>query len=134
MKLCTLFVDRSQWGWKLFAGILGIFAGLVVLDAMGSRPLLATVGLATIYVWVLGIQGIIYGVVELIMAFKGGGWGVGILGVVSILFGGFLLVQPVPGEPRPAVGVRDLRDRRWYRRDRDGVQAQERLAVRSSSK
>ena len=96
VKLCTLFVDRAQWGWKLFAGILGIFAGLVVLDAMSRTPLLATVGLATIYVWVLGIQGIIYGVVELIMAFKGGGWGVGILGVVSILFGGFLLFNPFP--------------------------------------
>jgi uncharacterized membrane protein HdeD (DUF308 family) len=96
VKLCTLFVDRTQWGWKLFGGLLGIFAGLIVLDAMGSTPLAATVGLATIYVFVLGIQGIIYGAVELIMAFKGGGWGVGILGVVSILFGGFLLRNPFP--------------------------------------
>jgi uncharacterized membrane protein HdeD (DUF308 family) len=96
VKLCTLFVDRTMWGWKLFAGILGILAGLVVLDAMSRTPLLATVGLATIYVWVLGIQGIIYGGIELVMAFKGGGWGVGILGVVSILFGAFLLKNPFP--------------------------------------
>ncbi len=95
VKLCTLFVDRTMWGWKLFAGILGIFAGMVVVDGMANAPLLTTVGLAAIYVWVLGIQGIIYGVVELIMAFKGGGWGVGILGVVSILFGGFLIFNPV---------------------------------------
>jgi len=96
VKLCTLFIDRTMWGWKLFAGILGIFAGLVVLDAMGQRPLAATVGLATIYVFVLGIQGIIYGIIELVMAFKGAGWGVGILGCVSLLFGGFLLFNPFP--------------------------------------
>jgi uncharacterized membrane protein HdeD (DUF308 family) len=96
VKLCTLFVDRTQWGWKLFGGIIGILAGLVVLDAMSSKPLAGTVGLATIYVFVLGIQGIVYGVIELIQAFQGAGWGVGILGAVSILFGGFLLFNPFP--------------------------------------
>jgi uncharacterized membrane protein HdeD (DUF308 family) len=95
VKLCTLFVDRTQWGWKLFGGIIGILAGLVVLDAMASRPLAGAVGLAAIYVFVLGIQGIIYGVIELIQAFQGAGWGVGILGVVSILFGGLLMTRPV---------------------------------------
>jgi len=96
MNLVSLFIDRTQWGWKLVLGLLGIFAGMVVLDAMSKTPLLATVGLATIYVFVLGIQGIVFGVVQLIQAFQGGGWGVGILGGLSILFGIFLVKNPLP--------------------------------------
>jgi uncharacterized membrane protein HdeD (DUF308 family) len=36
---------------------------------------------------VLGIFGIIIGVVALIRAFQGAGWGTGILGVISIVLG-----------------------------------------------
>jgi uncharacterized membrane protein HdeD (DUF308 family) len=42
---------------------------------------------------ILGIQGIIYGGIGLFQAFKGAGWGVGILGAVSILFGIYLLAN-----------------------------------------
>ncbi len=96
VNLVMMFVDRTQWGWKLALGILGILAGMVVLDAMSKTPLLGAIGLATVYVWVLGIQGIVYGVIQLIMAFQGGGWGIGILGVISGFFGLFLLVNPFP--------------------------------------
>lgn len=95
MHLFMLFVDRTMWGWKLTIGILGILAGLVVLDAMSANPLLTTIGLASIYVWILGLQGIINGIIQLVMAFKGGGWGIGILGVLSIVFGGFLIANAV---------------------------------------
>jgi len=36
---------------------------------------------------VLGIWGLMYGIILLIMAFQGGGWGAGILGVLGIIFG-----------------------------------------------
>jgi len=36
---------------------------------------------------ILGIQGIIMGIVSLIEAFQGGGWGPGIIGALSIIFG-----------------------------------------------
>jgi len=93
MNLISLFIDRTMWGWKLVAGVLGIFAGLLVLDAMGNKPLLATIGLATVYVWVLGITGIIHGIAQLVMAFQGGGWGVGLLGLLNIVLGGFLMAN-----------------------------------------
>ena len=44
---------------------------------------------------IIGIQGIIVGVVSLVMAFKGGGVGIAILGLVSILFGIVLLINPI---------------------------------------
>ena len=96
LNLISLFIDRTQWGWKLALGILGIFA-FVVLDAMSQAPLAATVGLAAIWVLVIGIQGVIYGVIEMVQAFQGAGWGVGALGVISVLFGFFLMFNPLAG-------------------------------------
>jgi uncharacterized membrane protein HdeD (DUF308 family) len=94
INLITLFVDRTLWGWKLIGGILGVLAGLIVIDAASSTPLLAAIGLGAFYVIILGIQGMIIGLVEVAKAFSGGGWGVGILGVLSFLFGLFLVYNP----------------------------------------
>ena len=40
---------------------------------------------------ILGIQGILLGIMQLIMALQGGGWGLAILGVISIIIGAILL-------------------------------------------
>ncbi len=40
---------------------------------------------------ILGIQGLIMGVISLLEAFQGGGWGPGIIGVLSIVFGVLIL-------------------------------------------
>jgi uncharacterized membrane protein HdeD (DUF308 family) len=42
---------------------------------------------------VLGIEGIIIGLVSIVQAFKGAGWGAGILGAISILIGIILLAN-----------------------------------------
>ncbi|MBV9356419.1 MAG: DUF308 domain-containing protein [Chloroflexi bacterium] len=81
--LISLFVDRTHWGWKLFSGILGIIAGLVVI----RHPMWAALLVPATLVWILGIFGIVIGVVALFRAFQGAGWGVGILGIVSIVLG-----------------------------------------------
>ena len=61
-------------------------------------PIAAALALPRIMVLVLGIWGLIYGVILLIMAFRGGGWGAGILGVLGILFGVALMINyTVPG-------------------------------------
>ena len=31
-NLLAIFIDRSKWGWKLFSGVLGVIAGLLVLN------------------------------------------------------------------------------------------------------
>ncbi len=88
--LFDMFQDRTAWGWKLFFSVLGIIAGLLVV----SRPLWASLVVPTVYVIVLGVWGITMGSVMLISAFKGAGWGAGIMGALGIFLGLFLLWNP----------------------------------------
>jgi uncharacterized membrane protein HdeD (DUF308 family) len=85
--LVAMFIDHSAWGWKLFMGLLGIAAGIAVL----RHPVASAAIMPMILVLMLGIQGLIMGTISLVMAFKGGGWGAGILGVISIFFGLILI-------------------------------------------
>jgi len=94
LDLVHMFTDHTGWGWKLFMGIISIIAGIYVV----SYPIAAGVALPKIFVLILGIWGLMYGIVALIMAFKGGGWGMGILGVIGIIFGLILMANwAVPG-------------------------------------
>jgi uncharacterized membrane protein HdeD (DUF308 family) len=88
-QIIGIFLDSSMWGWKLFAGILGIIAGIIVIQ----HPVWSPVVVASTLIIILGIQGIIYGGIGLYQAFKGAGWGAGILGALSILFGIYLLAN-----------------------------------------
>jgi uncharacterized membrane protein HdeD (DUF308 family) len=90
-KIISIFVDSAQWGLKLLIGILGIIAGIIVLQ----YPFVSSTTVAWVFVLVLGIDGIIIGVLALIQAFQGGGWGPGILGILSILFGIVILANSV---------------------------------------
>jgi uncharacterized membrane protein HdeD (DUF308 family) len=89
MDLVHLFVDRTAWGWKLFMGVLSILAGFYIL----AYPAAAAVVLPQVFVLVLGIWGLMQGIISLILAFRGGGWGLGILGVLGIIFGIILLTN-----------------------------------------
>jgi len=88
-QIVAIFIDHTQWGWKLFSGILGIIAGMIIIE----HPLWSPILLTSVLIIVLGIEGLIIGIINLIQAFKGGGWGVGILGALSILFGLVLLAN-----------------------------------------
>jgi len=94
LDLVSMFVDHSMWGWKLFIGIVSIVAGLAVL----AYPIASALTLPRIFALVLGFWGLFYGTILLIMAFRGGGWGAGILGALGIIFGIFLIANySVPG-------------------------------------
>lgn len=83
LDLVSIFIDHSMWGWKLFIGIISIAAGAYIL----MYPLAMAVVLPQIFALILGIWGLVYGITLLIMAFRGGGWGAGILGGLGIIFG-----------------------------------------------
>ena len=87
--LVAMFLDHTAWGWKLLMGVLGILAGIFVM----RHPIASAVAIPAFLVLFLGIQGLITGIISLVMAFKGGGWGAGILGALSILFGIILIAN-----------------------------------------
>ena len=100
LDLVGLFRDRTAWGWKLFTGIIGIAAGAVILsgflgDSTSLDRLLTTAMVGVAFAWVIGFLGIFYGIVMLISAFRGAGWGAGILGVLTLVFGFIILATPV---------------------------------------
>jgi uncharacterized membrane protein HdeD (DUF308 family) len=78
-----------MWGWKLVGGLIGILAGLAVLE----HPLWSPLIIGATLIILLGIEGIIYGGLGLFQAFRGAGWGAGIIGIISILFGIILLAN-----------------------------------------
>ncbi len=91
LSIVAIFIDSSAWGWKLFSGIIGILAGFIIIE----YPLWSTLLVPTTIVLVIAIFAIIIGFINLIHAFQGAGWGLGILGVLSILLGIALLARPI---------------------------------------
>jgi uncharacterized membrane protein HdeD (DUF308 family) len=94
-SLVRIFLKNTEihWGWLLARGILGILAGIIVMQ----NPLWSTVLIPATLVIILGIQGIIGGIIGLVQAFRGGGWGAGILGALGLIFGIILLFNPLMG-------------------------------------
>jgi uncharacterized membrane protein HdeD (DUF308 family) len=93
IRIVGLFSDSSSWGWKLAAGILCLIAGLAIL----SNPLWSTTLASTWLVILVGFLAMLQGAAGLVVAFQGGGWGMGALSVLGILFGLFLVINPLIG-------------------------------------
>ncbi len=92
LELVRMFVDRSvPWFWSLLIGILGIIAGILVLN----HPLFAAIILPATLVLYLGVLGVIIGIFGIIGGFSGGGMGSFIFGVLNLLIGILLLSSPV---------------------------------------
>jgi uncharacterized membrane protein HdeD (DUF308 family) len=92
MALARVFVDRSvPWIWSLLVGIIGILAGLVVL----RHPLFAALTVPAVIVVVLGVQGLIMGLLDIVGGFTGGGIGSFFLGVINLVIGLLLLGSPL---------------------------------------
>jgi uncharacterized membrane protein HdeD (DUF308 family) len=91
LELVRMFVDRSvPWIWSLLIGILGIVAGVLVLN----HPLFAAIVLPATLVLYLGVLGVIIGILGIIGGFAGGGIGSFIFGVLNLLIGILLLSSP----------------------------------------
>ena len=91
LALVSLFVDRSLWGWKLCSGLLGILSGLVII----RHPLWSALLIPTLLVIVLAVQSLLQGVIKMVEAFRGGGFGAIVLGILNILLGVLLLSAPL---------------------------------------
>jgi len=87
----SLFTDKTGRGWKLLVGILGILAGVLVL----TYPLYSAILIPTVFAIIIGVEGLIIGAVYMVQGFSGAGWGTGILGILSIIFGLILIANPL---------------------------------------
>lgn len=92
-RITGIFIDASWWAWKLLAGVLSIIAGLLVME----HPLWSTLMVPSVLVFVVGFLSIVQGAAGLVVAVQGGGWGVGVLAVLGILFGLILVIYPLIG-------------------------------------
>lgn len=82
---------RIAFGWRLFASILSIVAGLFVL----ASPLTSAWVLPVVYVIVLGVDALISGAVNIYHGTTGAGPGPLVLGVFDALVGLVLLATPI---------------------------------------
>ena len=90
LAIVSIFVDQSNWGWKLAGGLLGIAAGILVIQ----HPLWSTVLIPTTLAIVVGVLGVMVGVADVVQAFKGAGWATGVLGALSIILGVIIFLNP----------------------------------------
>ena len=92
-RIISIFINSFSWGLKLLAGVLCLIAGLAVL----RHPLWSTIAAPAGLVIIVGFLAIFQGAAGLVVAFQGGGWGVGVLSVLGILFGLILVINPLIG-------------------------------------
>jgi uncharacterized membrane protein HdeD (DUF308 family) len=92
-RIISIFIDSSYWGLKLVMGVLCIIAGLAVL----RDPLWSAVAAPAALVSIVGFLAIFEGAAGFVIAFQGGGWGMGVLSVLGILFGLILVLNPLIG-------------------------------------
>lgn len=86
----------AYWGWKLVGAIIGILAGLYIL----MNPLLGGFFVVFTAFIFLAISAIFDGVMSIFIglrAFEGRRWGIIILGILQLVIGVWLLLNPLVG-------------------------------------
>ncbi len=84
---------KAHRGWLIFNSVLGILAGLAVLD----HPLFSAVFVPSLLITFIGLAGVLIGLNDLLAAFRGAGGGMALLGVLSLVLGGLLLCNTLVG-------------------------------------
>jgi uncharacterized membrane protein HdeD (DUF308 family) len=91
--LVAFFQDSRQGVWKLVFGVLGIVAGLVVL----RHPLWSTYLVTGATVFFVIAAAFIMGFMQIVGGWRERAFGMAALGIVSILLGLVLVVNPMLG-------------------------------------
>lgn len=84
---------EAHRGWLIFNSVVGIVAGLAVLD----HPLFSAIFVPSLLITFIGLAGVVIGVNDLLAAFRGAGAGMALLGALSLVLGGVLLCNPLVG-------------------------------------
>lgn len=89
-SLCSLAVDKSNMGWKIFLGIINMIIGILIL----IYPFYSTIVVLSFLVIFIGFWAVFIGVSHIVQAFTAKDAGNGVLGFISIIFGFVLLINP----------------------------------------
>lgn len=88
--LASLAVDREHMGLKIFLAAINIIAGILIL----IYPLYSTIFVLSFFIIFVGFWACFVGAAHLYQAFTGKDWGNGVLGILSLIFGILLLLNP----------------------------------------
>ncbi|HWQ18945.1 MAG TPA: HdeD family acid-resistance protein [Methanotrichaceae archaeon] len=91
LAIISMFVDRSNLGLKLIVGILGIIAGIAVLE----YPAISAIVVPATLILYIAILGVFLGLVSLYRAASSRAWGHAVTGIISILFGLLIIANPL---------------------------------------
>ena len=87
LSFVSIFHSSKGWFWKIILGLLCVVAGFIILN----HPLWSGVVTPVILTVTMSLLAIFIGLIALIQAVNGGGWGVGILGFMIICLGFLVL-------------------------------------------
>jgi len=91
--LFAAFMEATDRGWKILISIISIIAGLAIL----AYPFYSFLLIPTTFVIFVGFWACFVGGVKIYQGFAGKDAGAGVLGVISLIFGILLLVNPFIG-------------------------------------
>jgi len=86
----SLFVDKTNIGIKILLSVINIIAGILIL----IHPFFSTLFIISFFVIFIGFWACFIGAVHLFQAFTTKDAGNGVLGLLSLIFGILLLVNP----------------------------------------
>jgi uncharacterized membrane protein HdeD (DUF308 family) len=93
LGLIGLIGDRTAWLWKLFAGVIGILAGIAIV----AHPMWSTILVPTTLILVIGIFGMVNGILVLVQSFSVRRWSGVALGLFGAILGLVLVMNPLLG-------------------------------------
>jgi len=81
-------------GWRIFSGILGIAAGVIIM----IHPIVGTLVTVAFGFYLLAFAVIVTGLINMVGGFKKTlSWGASLLGLVQVILGIFLVTHPLVG-------------------------------------
>ncbi len=93
VSVIEALIFTKKWMWNLISGILSIIAGVVIL----MYPIISPSIVLNLLILLIGVLVLVNGAVRFTLALKGGGLGMGILGVLTIILGLLLLTNSLVG-------------------------------------
>ncbi|NMB78870.1 MAG: hypothetical protein GYA23_07215 [Methanomicrobiales archaeon] len=88
--IASLVIDQSNMGWKIFLSLINIIAGALIL----AYPLYSTIFVFTFLIIFAGFWACFIGAAHIFHAYQAKDAGNGVLGIISIIFGLLLLINP----------------------------------------